>query len=1357
MNRLWRPKPVAPKFGEGQMLPQLDASLVSRLLFRWLDSLLRVGFTRPLEKEDLWQLPPAILTETISGPEHSVLNLAHNLPKHKFADVALDVEKYGEALEVASIPTQNANPGQSKEDSSLAAALYMTFRWQWWIAGLLKLASDTLKTTTPLLNQRLLTWLTASYMFYKAGPEAAATAGMNKPQGIGYGIGLAFALFALQEVASLMTNHFMQTTMTVGVAIRTGTVGAIFRKALRLSGRARLAHSVGQVTTMISTDATRLDHGCHLWVAPIQIAVGIGLLIGTLGYSALVGLGAILLGIPIQAVLIKIVYDQRQKMVAVTDQRIGFTTEVLQGIRLIKFYAWESFYSGKIAEMRGRELQNVKNSALALALMIAWVIMMPVVATVLSFITYSLSGHDLTVPTIFTSLQFFNILHQQLGYLPFAFAGAADAAVGLTRISTFLTAEELDEPNTIDEESEFAISVEGSFQWEATYNTAVEGKKATEDVAEHPYANKKNGKTEARDKVSILPTTMSQDSAKNKIKPQAEEDKPFELKNLKLEITKGSFVAVVGRVASGKILTSYVRQSSLLQALIGEMKKVNGTCVFSSPAAYVPQSSWIMNATLRDNIIFGRAEDEEKLQEVIRACCLEKDLEMLPNGEYTEIGEKGINLSGGQKARVSLARAAYSGVDIILMDDSLSAFDAHVGKAILEDCLLSGPLAGKTRVLVTHALHVLHRTDYIYVVDDGAVVEQGTYQELMRDSVLFSRVMEEYGTRAQGRQADHAGIPEANTEKIQDRVRDSSCEKGVLMQEEERITGAVSGTVYKKYFQYAVSNSLFLGFWTSQSIDGFTQVDYIAVYAALGAAVGLFSFACIYYICITGVNAGFNMFKASLSGVLHSSVAFFDTTPMGRVLSRLSKDQDTIDTEIALIAFVLLTLASSIIGTAALVFYTFPLLGIAFAPLTILYYLFAVFYRRTSVEVKRLDSLMRSALYGSYSETLTGLSTTRFIRTTDHGLDMENRAYFITIAIQRWLGVRLDVLGNLLILGIALFAAGSRKTVDPGKVGVVLSYTLSITQTLSELVSTYAQNEQNFNAVERVLHYTELPAEGSLTTPDDPPPSWPTKGDISFESVEMAYREGLPPVLKSVSFNVRAGEKIGIVGRTGAGKSSLLQALFRVVNLQAGSISIDGRDIAAIGLNTLRSRLALVPQDNTLFLGTLRDNLDPLASRTDAELIDALKKAGLISEDGTPAQAKFNLDAPVNDEGSNYSAGEKQLVALCRALIKNSKITVLDEATSSVDAETDAKLQRIIQTQFASSSTLLCIAHRLNTISFYDRVLVMDNGQVAEFDTPLRLFDNERSIFRSLCNEASLTRRDIVRIRYSLTGYESRS
>ncbi|KAH9849408.1 multidrug resistance-associated ABC transporter [Lenzites betulinus] len=1424
------PPPAPPAFGEGKVVPETSASLLSRLLFSWLDSFLSVGFSRPLEKQDFWDLPNDRLTDSVTerielafykrcAPEErpsfilereghvvdsdtgDVSRQTSNSTKHATPE-KLDEEKTGSPL--AAEPSVDTPGKQPKYDASLVMALFHVFWVQLWTSGVLKLLSDTLNTTTPLVNQVLLTWLTQSYVYHRASEEERAALGLQQPKGIGYGIGLAFAIFAMQEVSSLLSNHYQMVAMSNGLCLRTSLIGAIFRKSLRLSGRARMKHSVGQITTMISTDATRLDRNSatihNLWVAPIQIAIGIGLLIRNLGVSALVGLGVLLIGFPIQFFLARVMFAQRKKGVVLTDARVRMTTEVLSGIRLLKYYAWEQFYAHQVGSLREREISTIRRLAAARSSLIGTVTVIPIFASVLSFITYALTNHNLDVATIFSSLQFFNIIRTPLIYFPLVLASATDALVALRRISAFLRAEELAVPYLVAPESKFALDVDADFTWEVVRgNNGAAGMRGVGRA--QAKANERAAKAEQKEKSRrkkageepVLPTTAD-DSEKTGGK-EKEEEKPFVLKDVKLKIPKGSFVAIVGRVGSGK--------SSLLQALIGEMRKTRGDCTFSSTAAYVPQSAWIMNATLRQNVVFGQDEDDAKFHDIIRACCLEPDLEMLPNGEETEIGEKGINLSGGQKARVSLARAAYSDADIVLMDDSLSAVDAYVGKTLLDRLLLSGPLADKTRVLVTHALHVLDKTDYIYVMDEGVIVEQGTYQDLMADGEMFSRLMEEYGSLEKQEENAIIDKPELKVKDL--KAKGPEREHQTLIQAEERLTGAVSTSVYTKYFKFAggaavfpmimlwlvlsqgaqVANNLFLGFWTAQSVRGFNQADYMGTYAALGIASGIASFALSLTVSMASLTAGLRMFKAALNTVMRSPVAFFDTTPLGRIMSRLSKDQDTIDAELSMIAVQLLTTASSVVGTAALVFYTFPYLGIIFVPLMILYYIAALYYRRSSVEAKRLDSLLRSALYSAYSETLTGLSTVRayrsqdrFIRKSEEGLDLENRAYYMTIAIQRWLGVRLDILGNMLILGICLFAAGFRNTVDPSKIGVVLSYTLSITQTFSLLVSTYAVNEQNFNAVERILYYTELPDEGAATTPNDPPQTWPHAGEITFEDVAMAYRPGLPLVLQGVSFHVKPSEKIGIVGRTGAGKSSLLQALFRIVNLHAGRIEIDGYDIAAIGLDVLRGRLALVPQDSLLFKGTLRENLDPTNTRTDAELIDSLRRAWLLPRDGSTdpaAEAKFSLSSNVSDEGksmfarrwftparvlttpcdtppgSNYSAGEKQLLALCRALVKNSRIIVLDEATSSVDVETDAKVQRTIQTEF-SASTLLCIAHRLNTIVYYDRILVMDAGRVAEFDTPLALFDKEDSIFRSLCNEANLSRADVLKIRATVHG-----
>ncbi|KAG7095244.1 hypothetical protein E1B28_006018 [Marasmius oreades] len=1362
----FRPPPAAPNFGRGKILPQGQASFFSQLVFHWLSPFLAVGFSRPLEKDDLWDLPSERLTHNVTNELET--NFFSRCPPENRPSFLVKESEFSTAFQKAfetknSLPSETppslAGSRNSHYDSSLAKAILRTFRESIVISGIFKLLSDTLNTTTPLVNKVLLAWLEQSYIYYRANEAERAV--IPAPRGIGYGIGLAIAIFAMQETASLLSNHFMQKTMANGLSIRSGLIGNIFRKSLRLSGRARTEHSVGKITTMISTDASRLDRfsafGHILWVSPIQFAIGVGLLIGNLGYSALVGLGVLIIGLPVQFLLVRIIFNQRKKGVKITDSRVRLTNEVLQGVRLIKAYAWEDFYTTIIGNLRKKEIKTIRKSAIARSCLLAFVTFLPVLASVLSFITYALTSHDLNVAVVFSSLQLFNIIRVPLTFFPIVLTALSDALVALRRIGSFLTAEELDEPYQVDPKGDFAIEVNGDFSWETV------GKLDGPKVQKHA-----KGKENPDVPISREKSAARRDVRQVQATPRDEKDegRPFTLKSLKFSVPRGSFVAIVGRVGSGK--------SSILQALVGEMRRVQGCVTFGGTVAYVPQTPWIRNTTLKENILFGQKEDEQRFQETITACSLGHDLGVLPEGEETEIGEKGINLSGGQKARVSLARAAYSLSDIVLMDDPLSAVDSYVGKEILNNCILNGIMADRTRILVTHALHVLDKTDHIFVVDKGKIREQGTYESLRKESVLFSHLMEEYGN------LEEQEIKQSDKRENQEpKIRSLPNATKQLMQDEERNTGAVSAATYKRYLRFAggfvwaptiillislaqgaqVGNNLFLGFWTSNSIPGFQQGQYIAVYAGLGAASAALQFLTSFIFAVAGLFASLSLFRTALRAVLQSPVSFFDTTPIGRVLSRLSKDQDTLDQELTANLSQFMLTFSSVLGTMALVLYVLPYLGIIFIPMIALYYLASLYYRRTSVETKRLDSLMRSALYSSYTETLTGLATIRAygeqdraVKDAEQGLDLENRAYYMTITIQRWLGVRLDLLGNVLVFGIVLFASGFRKAVDPAKIGVVLSYTMSITQIFSTMVTQFAQQEQSMNAVERVLVYTELPAEGGETNPSEQPPSsWPDKGEIKFSSVDLSYREDLPLVLKNVSFSIRAGEKIGVVGRTGAGKSSLLQALLRLVEVQGGTVEIDGYDTRQVDLACLRGRLALVPQESTLFLGTLRENLDPLGTRTDAELISALQRSWLLPKEGPvdpTVEAKFSLDSAVGDEGANFSAGEKQLLALCRALVKGSRIIILDEATSNVDVETDSKIQKTIQVEFATS-TLICIAHRLNTIAYYDRILVMDSGEVAEFDTVLNLFDREDSIFRSLCNEANLQRSDIVRIRTS--------
>ncbi|KAF8753349.1 Multidrug resistance-associated ABC transporter [Rhizoctonia solani] len=1175
----------------------------------------------------------------------------------------------------------------NKWDQSLLRALNRAFFWRFWTAGLFKGVADVLNATTPVVTRLLLTYLSEAYYHSRGTP------GAPQPRSASYGFALAIAVAAMQEVSSLCTNQYFFRAMTTGFLVRTSVISAIFRKSLRLSGRS--------------------------------------------GWKQ-------------QAVLIQRMVQARYATVQLTDKRVRLLQEILQGIRLLVLFGWQKHYAEKVLGIRRQELVRIRKASLYHATLVSTITFMPILAATLSFITYaltgslnnpmldfyaymsclrSLKGHDLNAAIIFSSLQLFNIIRTQLILV----AGTCgDAYVALGRIAKFLTSEELEDQFEVRLENDYAVDIRGTFTWErggtpqgstqeedkdkdATLKSAAtETSKPTKEQLAKKKADDKEKKRLEQEKKKREKERLAK--KKRGIDPNDSSDEeedgsePFRLVDVNLQIPRGAFVGIVGRIGSGK--------SSLLQAITGEMRRVVGNVVLGGTTAYAPQQAWIQNMTLRQNVTFGRPDIPNQFNQVVDACALMPDIEMLHDRERTEIGERGVNLSGGQKARINLARVAYFGPDIALLDDPLSAVDSHVSKHILENCLLSGPLADKTRILVTHQLHVLPYVDEVILMDNGCIVERGKYSDLVSAGGQFSRLVAEYGVAEQTENPKENEDTNATMTPKGEKTREADSFPVKLMQDEERVTGAVSWSAYVSYIRAAgglhwmpflalllslaqatsVLSMLFLGFWTSNHWN-LSQGAYVGIYAGLGFATAIFSFM--------GFIASLNLFSGALSGVLGSPIKFFDTTPIGAIITRLSNDIDTLDANLPQAWFHLLSDTFSILGTVVLVFYTYVWLGIMFPPLFFLYWYFSIYYRRTSIEVKRLDSILRSRLYAAFSEALTGISTIRayreqprFVGTSERKIDMGNKAYFMTIACQRYLGVRLDFLGNLLVLGIGLIGVGFRTSADPSKLGIVMTYALTITQTFSQMVTQLAQVEQDMNMVERIVHYRNLEQEPTTQLPNDPPR-----------------------------------------------KSSLLTALFRVTPLSGGTIEIDGVNIEEIGIETLRHRLSVIPQDTVLFEGTLRENIDPFETRTDQQLYSALRRVKLL-EPGSkapPRDSKFNLDNQVRDD--SFSAGERQLLALCRSLTKDHcKILILDEATSSVDVDTDRTVQQMIQRHF-HGKTLLCIAHRLNTIVFYDRVLVMDEGRLKEYDTPLDLFDNPESHFRAMCDKAGLSRADIVKIR----------
>ncbi|KAL0575903.1 hypothetical protein V5O48_006076 [Marasmius crinis-equi] len=1374
------PPPPKASLDDADLLPEINANIFSLITFEWTTALLRLGYRRPLEATDLYKL-----TDDRSARYIGDQILASWERRQK------EAEEYNERLANGEISPgwwkkvrwtlsgsraekeKNWREKDGKKTPSLAFAMNDSVKWWFWSGGMLKVLGDTAQITTPLLVKAIINFATDSYRGHLTGGPVP---------GIGKGIGLAIGLLALNVFGSLCLHHFFYRATSTGVLIRGGLINAIYQRSLRLTARSRSKLPNGLIMNHISTDVSRIDFCAgffHMgWSAPIQMIICLVLLIINLGPSALAGFAFFVLVTPIQTYAMRQMFKLRAKSMAWTDKRAKLLQELLNGMKIIKFFAWEVPFLDRITGYRWNEMKYIRTLLLMRSGLNAVAMSLPVLASVLAFVTYSLSGHDLNPADVFASLTLFNLLRMPLMMLPMSLSSVADAANAVKRLYPVFEAEILGETRIVDGVLDNAIEVKAaSFSWDAP-PPEPENKKAAKKAA-----------ALAKKLAASRPATA--DGHADPEKEKAADFEPFQVKNVTMAIPRGQLVAVVGRVGSGK--------SSLLQGLIGEMRRTEGTVRFGGSVGYCPQSAWIQNATIRENVTFGRPFEEERYWKAIRDSCLESDLEMLPFGDMTEVGEKGISLSGGQKQRLNICRAIYCNTEIQIFDDPLSALDAHVGKAVFRNVLLHAPV-GKTRVLVTHALHFLPEVDYIYVVSDGRIVEEGSYPDLMASGREFSMFIKEFGSKEEKKEEEEEeekAVVKVDADGAPEKKKKAVVGAG-MMQAEERNTGAINTTVYKTYLKAGkgqfivpflllslclvqgatVMSSYWLVYWQENKF-GEPQGFYMAIYAGLGVSTAVAMFLMGSTFAMLTYFASQTLHRGAIRRVMQAPMTFFETTPLGRIMNRFSKDIDTIDNLLGDSMRMLAATTSSIIGAIILISIVLPWFLIPVAVIMMVYLYAAHFYRASAREFKRLDAVLRSSLYAHFSESLSGLSTVRaygesdrFLKDNETRIDIENRAYWMTVTNQRWLGIRLDFLGNLLTFAVALLTVGTRFSISPAQTGVVLSYILSIQQAFGWLVRQSAEVENNMNSVERIVYYAEeveqeAPHELPDAKPKDP---WPVQGGVSFKDVVLRYRPELPPVLKGISMDVKAGEKIGIVGRTGAGKSSLMTAIYRLVELDEGAITIDGVDISKVGLTDLRKGLSIIPQDPLLFSGTLRSNLDPFNLHDDAALWDALKRsylvdqqpaakrASLISQGGasvtveddlpsgahTPrsgGQTRFTLDTVVEDEGNNLSIGQRSLVSLARALVKDTKVLILDEATASVDYETDRKIQDTIAHEF-EDRTILCIAHRLRTIISYDRICVLDAGQIAEFDTPANLYEHN-GIFRGMCERSSISLEDI--------------
>ncbi|KAF9453430.1 ABC transporter [Macrolepiota fuliginosa MF-IS2] len=1287
------PPPPKPSLDDSDLIPEATASFFSLLTFGWITGLLGLGYARPLEASDLYKLQDSRGAARIADK----INLSYERR-------AKEAKEYNDRLAAGEISpgwraiwwTLKGRRKELEEEwrsktgrkrASLAWAINDGVKWWFWTGGTLKFIADTAQVTSPLVVKAIINFGTESY----AGQRFHT----NPIPSIGKGIGFVFCLLIMQACASFCMHHFFYRSTSTGVLVRGGLITAIYSRSLRLTSRARSSLTNGKLVNHISTDVSRIDFCAgffHMsWTAPIQMTICLILLLINLGPSALAGFGFFVLMTPLQTQVMRRLFAVRKKSMFWTDKRAKLLQELLGGMKIIKFFAWENSFLARVADYRKRELGYLRTLLLIRSANNAVAMSMPVLASVISFVVYSVSGHALDPAIIFSSLSLFNLLRLPLMFLPVSLSSIADAAQAISRLNDVFEAELLEETRIIDPDLDVALRVkDASFTWDAP--APIDEKSGSKKKSHGPFhGGASKGKPQ---------TSKGNEKAKDT-------ENVFKMSNINLEIPRGKLVAIVGSVGSGK--------TSLLQGLIGEMRRTSGAVTFGGSVGYCSQSAWIQNATIRENICFGRPFEKERYWDAVRDACLLPDLAMLPNGDLTEVGEKGISLSGGQKQRVNICRAIYCNTDIQIFDDPLSALDAHVGRAVFQN-VLQTTLSEKTRILVTHALHFLPQVDYIFVISDGRIAEQGTYNELMGSGKEFSRFINEFASKEQEEQKE-----EEEEEGVRDVAKDEKAERKAIagkgmMQAEERNTGAISWEVYRQYVKAGfgeviipllfismvlmqgatVISSYWLVWWQEMSFHQ-SQGFYMGVYAALGVSQAIAGFFMFSVLAMLTYLSSRRLHRAAIERVMRAPMSFFETTPLGRIMNRFAKDVDNMDNLLGDSLRLFSTTFSSILGAIILISIVLPWFLIAVFVILTAYVYAAAFYRASARELKRLDAILRSSLYSHFSESLSGLATIRaygevdrFQRDNENRVDIENRAYWLTVTNQRWLGIRLDFLGALLTFTVGMLSVGTRFTILPSQTGLVLSYILSVQQAFGFMVRQSAEVENNMNSVERIVHYAneveqEAPYEIPETKPANP---WPAEGRVELQNVFLNYRPGLPPVLKGISMSVRAGEKIGIVGRTGAGKSSIMTALYRIVELSSGSILIDGVDTSKIGLSDLRNALAIIPQDPLLFSGTLRSNLDPFNLHDDATLWDALKRSylvpseagtkrdsGLASEEGEPSGGsgtqtpvnRFTLDSIIEDEGSNLSIGQRSLVSLARALVKNAKIIILDEATASLN------------------------------------------------------------------------------------------
>ncbi|XP_047130955.1 multidrug resistance-associated protein 1 isoform X2 [Hydra vulgaris] len=1315
--------PNYPQSKPKKRCPIDDATFISRIFFGWVTSLIVKAYKKPLEDKDIWHLQKD--------------NSATFLGKQFDKCWNKELEKYKKSADESDIEKQKTfrNPQFVSED----IAYKNISKCRKYRLSVLKVLLETCGKryliVAPMLQLLYLILLFVQPWLLGKSIEVIKNRQIDKCWGYFY----ASMLFLTGLMGSIILHQYLQIIFVTSLRARSSLLTAVYKKIFRISNTGNSQFTSGNMVNLMIVDTQKcydlLTYLNLVWSCPLQIIIVFFYLYFLMGWSVLAGLCVLVLFIPLISFFS--IYEKKlqAKQMMFKDSRCKIVNDIFAGIHTLKFNAWEGSFMARVLNFRNNELKLIKRAMLLQANHSFVLTLAPILVFVSTFTVYVLLGNELDAKRAFVAISLFSIIKFPLLSLPLVVSIIAQYNVSAKRLFNFLKSEELDPVSISDDISyENAIEIQnGTFRW---------------NIHEEPILN-----------------------------------------NINLKIPVGSLTAIVGHVGSGK--------SSLVSAILGEIERVNGKVYVKSSISYVSQQPWIQNRSFRDNIVFVSDYENNLYDKIINACALKADIDLLPDGNQTEIGEKGINLSGGQKQRISIARAVYHNSDIYLMDDPLSAVDTHVGKHIFDQVIgNNGLLKNKTRLLVTHNLSYLPQVDQIIVIKDNTISEVGSYEELIMNGHAFSEFIKTYYCNVYNEEAVKDNQLKNNNIYHQEKVRviskQASIEKllnlksfansfasrrrvslfeimknnrlidafyefekneiyekeaSKILNRQEKLetlcnekqtkdlcskevfkTGKIKWSVFLIYLRsigiFMVILALFLGLitegfslcsriwladWSSNNnVSENKRNIYLEVFGGLGIAQGFFTWLEAYIIGFGVTKASKDLHDKLLKNVLRCPMLFFETTPVGRLINRFSKDINIIDESIPKSLKSLLPCFFTICSAVVTISYTVPLFIAPLLPIAVIYILIQRVYVTFSVQIRRIESVRRSPIYNHFFESINGVSTIRayhlndeFVSENESKIDFNQEANFQILCSNRWLELLLETCGNLITFCTAMICISQRERLTPGMVGLSISYALQAAVIIKS------------------------------NQPDD---DWPRFGAIDFHNLFIKYREDSDLVLNNISFKVEPSEKVGIVGRTGSGKSSIANALFRTIEACIGSIKVDNIDISTIGLNDLRSRMTIIPQNPVLFSGTIRFNIDPFDQHDDDDIWRVLEVSNLKP---FVSSLENGIMHEIFDGGENLSVGQRQLLCLARALIRKSKVLVLDEATSSVDLETDGIIQEVIRKEF-KLSTVLCIAHRLDTILDYDKIIVLNHGRIMEFNSPKVLF-HQQGEFYKMVKEAGLS------------------